>query len=207
MSSLYDLLGVECDATGSDIAEAFRAKAKETHPDRGGDEEAMKALVAAYTTLRDPLRRAAYDRGEETTEENAHIAMVMQLWAQAVEADADDPFASCHDALIAECRKLAAARREADADIARLTAMRETVQQAADSGKVKLAPFGHALTQLIRRSEKMKATFVGQLKVTEAARDWLDAADGYGLFVQEQTFVSPQLPAWSRARATFRGVR
>ena len=43
----YDMLGVSPDAIDSVIQAAFRRKAHEAHPDRGGDLEAMRALIAA----------------------------------------------------------------------------------------------------------------------------------------------------------------
>lgn len=59
---LYEVLGVPRDASEDDIKRAYRRKARELHPDSGGDEEAFKELTAAYEVLRNPEARANYDR-------------------------------------------------------------------------------------------------------------------------------------------------
>jgi hypothetical protein len=61
---LYTQLGVADDATTDEIAAAFRAKAKDLHPDRTSDPRAVeefKELSRAYVTLTRPETRAAYD--------------------------------------------------------------------------------------------------------------------------------------------------
>jgi molecular chaperone DnaJ len=62
----YDILGVTRSAGDGDIKTAFRRKAKECHPDRcNGDPDAetrFKEVNEAYEALKDPQRRAAYDR-------------------------------------------------------------------------------------------------------------------------------------------------
>ena len=61
---LYALLGVAPDATNDEIGAAFRARAKDLHPDRTSDPEAtedFKELSRAYVTLTRPRSRAAYD--------------------------------------------------------------------------------------------------------------------------------------------------
>jgi hypothetical protein len=62
---LYRELGVEPDATRVDIAAAYRARAKELHPDaRPNDAEAaerFRRVVEAYRVLSDPDGRARYD--------------------------------------------------------------------------------------------------------------------------------------------------
>jgi len=62
----YDVLGVQRSAGETDIKSAFRRLAKECHPDRcSGDPTAETRFIEvneAYEALKDPQRRAAYDR-------------------------------------------------------------------------------------------------------------------------------------------------
>ena len=63
---LYGLLGVARDATPEEIKRAYRALARELHPDASGDpatEDRFKEVTAAYEILSDPEKRARYDRG------------------------------------------------------------------------------------------------------------------------------------------------
>jgi len=66
MSRFYDLLGVSSSASQTDIKKAFRKKALELHPDKGGNAEQFKEINLAYEILSDPEKRKIYDeRGEE----------------------------------------------------------------------------------------------------------------------------------------------
>ena len=58
----YDILGVKKDASAADIKKAFRAKAKQHHPDKGGDEAEFKKINQAYEILSDSTKRAQYDQ-------------------------------------------------------------------------------------------------------------------------------------------------
>src|SRR5436190_16721049 len=64
-ADLYAELGLDLTATDDEIAAAFRALAKELHPDaRPGDAtaaERFKRVSAAYRVLSDHDRRATYD--------------------------------------------------------------------------------------------------------------------------------------------------
>ncbi len=70
MADHYETLGVSRGATDDEIKRAYKKLARTYHPDLNpGDPEAearFKEVGAAYETLRDPQRRAAYDRyGED----------------------------------------------------------------------------------------------------------------------------------------------
>ena len=58
----YDVLGVSKSADKADIKKAFRSKAKEHHPDKGGDEAKFKEINEAYETLGDEQKRSHYDQ-------------------------------------------------------------------------------------------------------------------------------------------------
>jgi hypothetical protein len=64
---LYGLLGLASDATDDDIRRAYRARARQHHPDAHPDEteagaERFPRIAAAYEVLGDDRARAAYDR-------------------------------------------------------------------------------------------------------------------------------------------------
>jgi molecular chaperone DnaJ len=66
MSDFYAVLSVERTASDDEIKKAYRKLAMTYHPDRNGGakeaEEKFKSITEAYDVLRDPQKRAAYDR-------------------------------------------------------------------------------------------------------------------------------------------------
>lgn len=71
LNNPYEVLGVAPDADDDEIKRAYRRLALQDHPDRNpGDaaaEERFKRATEAYSVLRDPERRARFDRyGAET---------------------------------------------------------------------------------------------------------------------------------------------
>ncbi len=70
MADFYAVLAVPRDASDDDVKQAYRRLAMQWHPDRNGGskdaEEKFKTITEAYDVLRDPQKRAAYDRyGED----------------------------------------------------------------------------------------------------------------------------------------------
>jgi molecular chaperone DnaJ len=70
----YDVLGIAKGADADAIKKAYRQKAKELHPDRNADnpkaEAQFKEANEAYEVLKDPNKKAAYDRYGHAAFEN-----------------------------------------------------------------------------------------------------------------------------------------
>ena len=61
VESFYNILGVNESATQEEIKKAYKKKAVEHHPDKGGNEEEFKKISEAYDTLGDENKRRNYD--------------------------------------------------------------------------------------------------------------------------------------------------
>ena len=65
--SLYDVLLVDQNATLDEIKLAFKRRALQVHPDKGGSKEEFHLVYQALETLADPAARQKYDHSLATT--------------------------------------------------------------------------------------------------------------------------------------------
>ena len=64
----YSILGIPRNADEKTIRKAYKKQSMQHHPDRGGDEEKFKQINEAYSTLKDPQKRADYDNPQPQTQ-------------------------------------------------------------------------------------------------------------------------------------------
>ena len=71
MNNPYNTLGVAKGATADTIKRAYKEKAKEHHPDRGGDADKFAEISNAYDILKDPNKRAYFDHTGSTDQQQS----------------------------------------------------------------------------------------------------------------------------------------
>ena len=60
--NFYKELGLDKNATKSEIKSSYRSLVKQHHPDTGGEKERFLAIQNAWETLNDPIKKEQYDR-------------------------------------------------------------------------------------------------------------------------------------------------
>ena len=59
--NLYSVLGVDKNASPTEISKAYKTMARTHHPDKGGSEDAFKRIQRAYDVLSDDKAKEFYD--------------------------------------------------------------------------------------------------------------------------------------------------
>lgn len=95
---LYAVLGVAPDATTEEITRAYRRLVRRYHPDtrdsRAGEtiaDAALARVIAAYDVLRDPERRARYDRRQRATPRAAPVDVAVRWVPPRTESSISQP--------------------------------------------------------------------------------------------------------------------
>jgi len=89
----YELLGVEPDASLTQVRAGFLKMAKIHHPDVGGSTEKMQEFSRAYRTLADEISRKAYDMVHSFNTGNSSATYFREANAPSASGDElDDEF-------------------------------------------------------------------------------------------------------------------
>lgn len=184
--TLYDHLGVEPNATHDQIRDAYRAKAKQTHPDAGGNAEAFGALSHAAAVLTDPARRARYDEtGADDppgqTESEA-FAMIIGLLASAASDERVPVELVDMGALIQKA--LAEAEQETKQQIAKLTSRKARIEKLMKRVKRK----GKGPNMIVRSFEDSARKIEGAIL---KGRDRLEVIDAARKMAADYDFEAP----------------
>jgi DnaJ-class molecular chaperone len=92
---LYEDLGIDKGATPEIIKKAFRAKAKQTHPDNGGKPDEFRTIAKAYNILSDEEKRKRYDNGEnpdninQSNKQERVLSMVFAIFNNIIDQNID----------------------------------------------------------------------------------------------------------------------
>ncbi|MBI2551706.1 DnaJ domain-containing protein [Candidatus Uhrbacteria bacterium] len=87
----YQILGVAKSASAAEIKDAFRKKAMEHHPDRGGNAEKFKELNEAYQALGSSETRKQYDQYGSSFEQMRRQGFYGGFSAKGGSASGGDP--------------------------------------------------------------------------------------------------------------------
>jgi curved DNA-binding protein CbpA len=87
--SYYQLLGIPSSASFSQIKKAYRLKASEFHPDKGGSEDDFSKISTAYSVLSSPTKRHEYDNST-----SKKSSLLLQAQAGNVKLPIIDPVVS-----------------------------------------------------------------------------------------------------------------
>ncbi len=95
---LYSALGVDPASSAADIKKAYRRRARETHPDHGGDREKFEEVSRAALVLMDPDKRAKYDRTGDAEDSpkvpvSQQASELLSVIVSAIIDGDEDPFA------------------------------------------------------------------------------------------------------------------
>lgn len=192
MTNLYDTLGVLPDATPEDIKAAYRARAKQHHPDAGGDAERFGEIQRAYDVLSDEAKRDRYDKtgSTDTMDRGARIeAMARERFgAMLIDSIQNSESPSFGHNWIAGAKgQVQADRRRIEAERSSLTGKRAAAENLAKRFLPKTARNipGDVLSHVKREIDRM----------LEQAGERLEVLDRLEVLLAEYDFEADPPPA------------
>jgi len=88
----YQNLGLSPTASPDEIKQAYRAKAKDLHPDKGGDPVEFASVAKAYEVLGNPQKKLLYDTAGVNQRPPLEVEVqniLMELFNQALSSGED----------------------------------------------------------------------------------------------------------------------
>lgn len=137
--SLYEKLNVNSNASTKEIKAAYKALAKEHHPDKGGNPEKFKEIAEAYRILGDEVLREKYDNGADLetvkAEANGFLHEVFVYFQRAIMdrgfvPEHTDLFAIMREVVNEDDRKLGFGVETIDKEIRNLTEVQKRLRGA-----------------------------------------------------------------------------
>lgn len=192
MTQLYQDLGIPKESSLEEIKKAFKKKAAETHPDKGGDSESFQVVQHAYSVLKDPTRRARYDASgeDQLVDEGAIIRQTLaQMFLAVVEA-ADDP--AYIDVTGKVKQRIKAGQEQAELQIKILKARTGKLEKAAKRLKRKKRKDADFLQQVITSQIETLANSVKQAeKQGDIGKRMLEMLEDYTYTCEKRRASGP----------------
>lgn len=166
MPNLYDSLGVDKTASQEAIRAAYRKKAREHHPDKGGEVGKFQEIQTAYDVLSDAGRRAQYDKTGETGQgpslESQALSYLSALLTQFLDAVNLDVI---HESLVEHLRL--AIKRDIQNQEAEKAKLQKTIDRRKEA--IKRLPEG-PVAALLAGDISQREQALGQMTAANAMR-------------------------------------
>lgn len=201
MTDLYDILGLDKEATFAEVKAAHRRLVKQHHPDAGGDAEIFALVQQAFEVLHDPERRQRYDLdgtiGEDQTEKQMKAIVIKIVTTMIISAVTSEGVSLQHLDFKKEAHKAIDGKQaEFDAEeekvktfIARSQEFASRMAYTGEAGKPSLVH--DIIAQQIREAEEKLEGFNHTRAVNTRLRAFFE---DYDYDFTEQT--SPTGPRW-----------
>lgn len=169
----YEILGLKKDASQEEIKKAYRKKAVEHHPDKGGDPETFKQAQIAYDNLSDEQKRSDYDKGK-TPDQDPALSFLSGLFLSLIsnaDVDRTDLFKQMTQQIKAKIFSIHTEKKDTERFIKRLKKVRRRIK------KDKRQFFIMLTDSQIRSSEHRISQLNQAISVAEMALEYLNSCE------------------------------